>query len=199
MFVAIFMLVVAVVTLCSAVGTPFFDWLLKFFQFNTDGSDPDRFLMSYVCWSVSMGIIGAAASIGMNAIHVLHDGIFDISSKPQNWMRLVLGGVFGLVLALPFGLGDYTLFCYYAGHLGGDVTPPFPDPLTDAVSPLAYAASMTSSVTYAFALLAPFLFGYSTSLVTIVLSQLINGLQAYVAKGSSGRSEDRSPKNTPSG
>ena len=139
--------------------------------------DYDQFVVAYLIWSVCMGVIGAAASVGMNAISVLNDATFDISNRHQLTLRVVLGGVFALVLVLPFGLASFASFCYYAGHL-------LPDGASKAGSEnaiLAYSASNTSSLTYAFALLAPFLLGYSTSLLTNVLSQLMNGAQQWLA------------------
>ena len=164
--------------------------------------DYDWCVASYLFWSVSMGVIGAAASVGMNAISVLNDTTFDISNRHQIWLRVILGGVFALVLALPFGLENFALFCYYAGHLlSNDATPTtvllpnatatvLPPNAASTTASIAYVASRTSSLTYAFALLVPFLLGFSTSLVTNVLSTLINWAQKCfdgVNKGLSGK------------
>ncbi|MBV8869526.1 MAG: hypothetical protein JOY65_08940 [Acetobacteraceae bacterium] len=182
-------------------------WVLQFLGLDfhlahNNKTDSDQFVVAYLFWSVSMGVIGAAASVGMNAISVLNDATYDISSRHQIWLRVTLGGVFALVLVLPFGLANFVLFCYYAGHLliGDDATSKAAllADVSQASPSLAYAASKTSSMMYAFALLAPFLVGYSTSLVTNVLSKLINDAQQYLGSAPGGSSEKKSQPSQPS-
>jgi hypothetical protein len=187
-YLPLLMLLVAATSLCSAIHgaanmqSQFFQCLTSIIHFflspsppqatgtaQAIGTDSDRLVVCYLLWSVSMGAIGAAASVGMNAISVLNDVTFDISSKQQNHLRMVLGGVFALVLALPFGLADFTSFCGYAGSLVGG-------------TPASTASLATSSLAQAFALVMPFLLGFSTSLVTNVLSRFINGLQMFFTK-----------------
>jgi hypothetical protein len=225
-YVPLFAAVLAAGALCSAVyaaahtSSETFDVLVRILHevthkvlgyFHADfhlpissgGNDSDRFVVCYLLWSISMGVIGACAWVGMNAISELDDAKFDISSRHENLLRLVLGGVFALVLALPFGLQDFTLFCYYAGHLlSENATPTFLPlanaaalvlPMPDAASTNAsaeYAVSTTSLLTYAFALIVPFLLGYSTSLVTTVLTKNIKRAQDWFNPDSNDQSKN---------
>ncbi|HEY4045036.1 MAG TPA: hypothetical protein VGM32_24765 [Rhodopila sp.] len=130
-------------------------------------------ILYYLGWLVSMGCIGAVAFIGMNAISAQDDITFDISNIRLMILRVVLGGLFALVLTLPFGSESFIDFCYFIGtgeNLGGQA---------------GQTAAGESSIARVLMLTAPFLLGFSTSLVILILNQLIDGVQAFFGKKSS--------------
>jgi hypothetical protein len=120
-------------------------------------------VLFYLIWLVSMGCIGAVAFIGMNAISAQDDITFDISNMRLMTLRVVLGGLFALVLALPFGSQKFIEFCYFIGT-GDRVASP-----TNDENSFAQVLMLTM----------PFLLGFSTSLVILILNQAINGVQAF--------------------
>jgi hypothetical protein len=119
-------------------------------------------LMS-LSWSIFMGCIGAIASLGMKAIKVPEIEInFNISDRQLAILRLALGGLFALALTFPFTSDCFIDFCYFIGtgnNLGGK--------------------SEESPFLRAFILVSPFLFGFSTSLVMLVIKQLNDGVRAF--------------------
>ncbi|HYX49052.1 MAG TPA: hypothetical protein VE843_04890, partial [Ktedonobacteraceae bacterium] len=131
-------------------------------------SSPNLFFW-YLGWVTAMGCIGAGAFIGMNAISAQQDITFDISNQRLIILRVVLGGLFALVLTVSFGSQGFIEFCYYVGtgsRLGqgsntGDGNP---------------------SLTRDLVLIVPFLLGFSTSLVILILNQIIQGIQAFFGK-----------------
>jgi hypothetical protein len=89
-------------------------------------------------------------------------------------LRVVLGGLFALVLMLPFGAAGFMEFCYYVGT-GNELAPTGDQPV-----PLSLGTS--SQLQQALALIAPFLLGFSTSLVILILNQAIEAVQAFVGR-----------------
>jgi hypothetical protein len=128
----------------------------------------------YLIWLISLGAIGAVAFIGMNALSVQEDITFDLTNRRLMILRVVLGGLFGLVLTLPFGFQQFINFC---SNVGGA-----------AAIPNGIEKSGGESVTWqAVTLLSPFVLGFSTSLVILVLNQLVDGIQAFFGKRSTER------------
>jgi hypothetical protein len=117
----------------------------------------------YLIWLLSLGAIGAVAFLGMNILSVQQDITFDLSNKRFILLRIVLGALFGLVLTLPFGFSGFLLFI---DHLSGR-SEPKADPSGQDVT------------TQALLLLLPFVLGFSTSLVIMILNRVIVGVQAF--------------------
>jgi hypothetical protein len=115
----------------------------------------------YLLWLVSLGAIGSVAFIGMNALSVQQDATFDLRNARLMVLRIALGGLFGLVLSLPFGVQGYVTFCLalFAGR--------------------EEAQGVT---TQAIMLLLPFVLGFSTSLVIMVLNQFVDALQTFFGR-----------------
>src|SRR5271166_2570352 len=123
-------------------------------------------IVSYVSWSISMGCIGAIASIGMKAVKVPEiDEGFDISDNKSVFLRMVLGGLFALVLTVSFTSDCFFDICYSIGTV---------------VSPQARGEESLS--VRAFILIVPFLLGFSTSLVMLIINQLNIGVIAFFGK-----------------
>jgi hypothetical protein len=118
----------------------------------------------YLVWLVSLGAIGSVAFIGMNALSVQQDVTFDLSNRRLLMLRIILGSLFGLVLTLPFGYEAFKDF------IAAVVSNKPIDPKSGSIS------------TPAMLLLLPFVFGFSTSVVIMVLNRFVDGLQAFFGK-----------------
>jgi hypothetical protein len=119
----------------------------------------------YLVWLISLGAIGASASIGMNALSIQDDITFDLTDLRLMSLRVALGALFGVVLSLPFGFPEFLVFCKAVWK---------PSQFYDPKS--------VSIVEQAVFLLLPFIFGFSTSLVILVLTQLADAVQAFLGR-----------------
>jgi len=125
-------------------------------------------ILYYITWLITMGCIGAVAFIGMNAISAQDDIAFDISNVRLMVLRVVLGGLFAMVLTIPFGSESFIEFCYFIGTGARDLAAS----KTDGGNSFARALMLTT----------PFLLGFSTSLVILILNQAIDGIQAFFGR-----------------
>jgi hypothetical protein len=114
-------------------------------------------LVAFLAWTVCLGGLGAVGFLAVNSLAIQADATFDISSKALVQIRMVLGGLFGSVVSLPFGYGSFATFV---------------DQLVAA--PAAIEASQGAM------LLLPFLLGFSTSLVLAVLGRLVAGVETVL-------------------
>lgn len=121
-----------------------------------------QILPYYTLWLLSVGGIGAVAFIGMNALSVQQDITFDLTNTRLMILRIVLGGLFALILTLPFGFEHYATFCFNIGQ-GKFLSP-------DQVT------------TQALMLILPFILGFSTPLVITILNQFVEAVQAFFGK-----------------
>jgi hypothetical protein len=121
-----------------------------------------RVLPYYLLWLMALGATGAVAFIGMNVLSVQDDATFDLTNSRLMVLRIITGALFGLVLTLPFGFGEYILFC--VALLGG------------------VAGQEPNLTKQAALLLLPFVLGFSTSLVIMLLNQFIEAVQTFFGK-----------------
>lgn len=126
---------------------------------------PGNNLIPFLVWIMSLGAIGGASSIGLNALSVQDDASFDISNGRLICLRLIIGALFGTVLSLPFGFGPFYSFLDGLANTKGEI---------DA----AIAAKQAAF------LLMPFVLGFSTSVVILVLNRLIEAVQTFFGKAS---------------
>ena len=92
------------------------------------------------------------------------DVTFDITNTKLIVLRVVLGTLFGVALALPFGIEPFTTF----------------------ISNIYNAPPPTSElVMKSMLLLVPFLLGFSTTLVIMILNQSLDAVQTFFGKKSS--------------
>lgn len=117
-------------------------------------------LPCYLFWLISLGAIGSIAFIGMNALSVQQDITFDLLNPRLINLRVALGALFALVLALPFGYPGFQTFI---------------KAITDVKSP-------TLSSFDALMMIIPFLLGFSTSLVIMVLNRMLEATQSFFGK-----------------
>jgi hypothetical protein len=131
----------------------------------------------YLVWLMSLGAIGSVAFIGMNALSVQQDVTFDLSNRRLMLLRITLGALFALVLTLPFGFGGFMVFISAISK--------------DNIS----SGSPPSFTTQAVLLLLPFILGFSTSLVIMILNRLVDAVQAFF--GRTATSERATPPAVP--
>jgi hypothetical protein len=126
-----------------------------------------RILPLYVLWLASLGAIGSISFIGMNALSVQDDATFDLSSAKLLVLRISLGALFGVVLTLPFGFSSFNTFIGML--MNGD---------DEALAQGLIVQSLL--------LLLPFILGFSTSLVIMILNQFVDAIQSFFGKKASG-------------
>lgn len=127
-------------------------------------SSSQMILPIYMIWLMLLGILGAVASVGFNAISVSSEVTFDINNKKLLYLRLVLGGLFALFITLPFGFEGFLKFVHSINT--GFIGPPSP-------------GEESAIATQAIVLLLPFLLGYSTDLTIIILNRFLDGIKAF--------------------
>jgi hypothetical protein len=127
--------------------------------------DYARIIPLFIAWVGSLGAIGSVAFIGMNALSVQDDATFDLGNNRLLILRIVLGGLFGIVLTLPFGFQSFTKFI--ASLMEGG------------------AAASSGNGLESTMLLLPFVLGFSTSLVIMVLNQFVEAIQSFFGKKAS--------------
>lgn len=119
-------------------------------------------LSCYLFWLISLGALGSIAFIGMNALSVQQDITFDLLNPRLINLRIALGALFALVLTLPFGFDGYIKFLETVLGVPNEKGPPS-----------TFDTSM---------LIMPFLFGFSTSLVIMILNRLLEAAQSFFGK-----------------
>jgi len=123
----------------------------------------------YLVWLMSLGAVGSVAFIGMNALSVQEDATFDLTNNRLTAMRISLGALFGLVLTLPTnGFASFVQLCLGLLRPGENTS----------ITP---AGQLGLSIS-ALLLLLPFILGFSTSLVILVLNQLVEGVQSFFGR-----------------
>jgi hypothetical protein len=70
----------------------------------------ERIIPFYILWLCSLGAIGSISFLGMNALSVQDDATFDLTNTKLLVLRVTLGSLFGVVLALPFSFESFTRF-----------------------------------------------------------------------------------------
>ncbi|MES0881817.1 hypothetical protein [Roseibium sp. SCP14] len=142
------------------------------------GLDGALMVLFFLLWLMSLGAIGAAAFIGFNAISVTSDITFDISDSRLIVQRIVLGALFALFFTLPFGFHEFLAFVKSLSAAA----------LNKATVPTKSELAFTNQ---SLLLIMPFVLGYSTSLVILILNRLISsastlfGAHEAPAKGKS--------------
>jgi hypothetical protein len=127
----------------------------------------------YIGWLLSVGAIGSIAFIAMNALSLQEDATFDLTNTRLMVLRIALGGLFALMLCIPFGFHEFLEFVYYLKR--GGVPPPEPSNISNPIKDAAQSTIM---------LLLPFILGFSTSLVIMILNRFVEAVQTFFGKGS---------------
>jgi hypothetical protein len=126
------------------------------------GVDRNAVLLGcYFSWTGSLGAIGAIAFLSMNALSIQKDVTFDLTNKSLLAVRIVLGALFGIVLSIPFGFYGFIEF-------------------SEAVARgIATQRTTTFSLGSALPLLLPFVLGFSTSVVILVLNKFLASITVF--------------------
>ena len=130
----------------------------------------------YLGWLMSLGAIGAIAFIGMNALSVQEDITFDLTNKRLIILRITLGALFALVLTLPFGFAGFIDFCKSIGEGYSQAGSP------TALERAREAEGAPTVRIQAIMLVLPFVFGFSTSLVILILNRLVGAVQSFFGR-----------------
>jgi hypothetical protein len=118
----------------------------------------------YLLWLISMGGMGSISFIGINALSVQQDVTFDLLNPRLINLRVALGALFALVFTLPFG---YVGYANFINVLTGQRATPIPSPLDTSDSLM---------------LVLPFLLGFSTSLVIMILNRMLEAAQSFFGR-----------------
>lgn len=124
-------------------------------------------LAGYLTWLFCLGGIGSIAFIGVNALAIQADATFDLDNRGQVLRRILLGALFGIVLTLPFGYFHFLAFC------------------NAMADPSGKAIELEQGIS----LLMPFVLGFSSSLVMLVLNRLVQGAETVfgIRRGQNGQ------------
>jgi hypothetical protein len=167
--------VTALASLVGAVGATLFSGLIMFGA--PDLQNPVNiipqigyqyfnlliFIFSLI-WAGSLGGVWSIAFIGMNALAVQEDATFDITNEKLIGLRVVIGGLLGIVLTLPFGFPTFNSFFLDLFRRDQRVS----------------IFELKSVI-----LLLPFPLGFSTTLVIMILNQFVDAVQSSFGKRSS--------------
>jgi hypothetical protein len=130
----------------------------------------DRIIPLYVLWLASLGAMGSTSFIGMNALSVQDDATFELTNARLLVLRIALGSLFGLVLTLPFGFPSFVKFVAFLLSGGQDA------------SGSTVVSTGVSLAEQSALLLLPFVLGFSTSLVIMILNQFVDAAQTLFGK-----------------
>jgi hypothetical protein len=108
---------------------------------------------SYLVWTSCLGGLGAVSFLAVNSLAIQNDATFDLSNHSLVLMRIILGGLFGCIVSLPFCFPYFKEFTAWVVK-DGDI---------DSGRGIL--------------LLVPFLLGFSTTLVMAVLNRMISGIE----------------------
>ena len=113
-------------------------------------------LACFTIWAAATGALGSTAFLYVNALSIQVDPKVDLTSRTLVTMRLILGALFAVILAVPFGYQSFYKF----GH----------DSLISNQS-----MQMSDSLL----LLLPFTLGFSTPLALAILGRLVQGVTTF--------------------
>jgi hypothetical protein len=135
--------------------------------------DRNLLLLCYFFWTICLGAIGAIAFLSVNALSIQKDVTFDLTNKSLLAVRIVLGSLFGVVLSIPVGFDSFVTFC---------------ESLAFGGSKVGAANNVVSFSLQAVLLLLPFILGFSTSLVILVMNRFVESIAVFFGdrRGSDG-------------
>jgi hypothetical protein len=151
---------VAIGSLAISMVSLFFAVYPKFLVTPTDDYPTFIRMLAFVLWTICLGALGSIAFISVNALSMQSDATFDVTNTRFVLLRIILGALFGVLIALPVGYEEFWRFC---------------DKLA---SPSAGSAPTGINSSQALYLLLPFLVGFSASLFMTIISKFIAGVQS---------------------
>ena len=164
------MALLAAVSLCIAIAPPQYSILSALIGWKPphpllpqDIEGVWRF-SAFLVWLIALGSLGSLAFLYVNVLSIETDKSVDVTSASVVALRIILGGLFGLVIGLPIGYINFVHFCFQISQAASTPANALPDALK-----VDWADGL--------ALLLPFLLGFSTPLVLNVLNRCIDGVQ----------------------
>lgn len=115
-----------------------------------DNNKPPMFLALFSLWSATTGALGSAALLYVNALSIQVDPNVDVTSRTLVVMRMILGALFAVILALPFGQGFHK-----------------------------FLENQSMEASDSLLLLLPFILGFSTPLVLSILGRFIQSARTF--------------------
>ncbi|KZM47864.1 hypothetical protein [Labrenzia sp. OB1] len=152
---------IAVWLVAVSIGSMILSVLMAEVTLYSKGVDVALMVLFFLLWLMSLGAIGSAAFIGFNAISVTSDITFDISDTRLIIQRIVLGALFALFFTLPFGFHEFLSFVKSLSNSA----------LNKTTVPTRSEIAFTNQ---SLLLIMPFVLGYSTSLVILILNRMIS-------------------------
>jgi hypothetical protein len=141
------------------------------------GRSSDVFLW-YLGWVIALGGMGSIAFISMNSLSVQQDATFDMTNGRLLLLRIITGALFAMVLSVPFGAPQFIAFL--------DSVIASAKPAVAAVATASAPASGKVGATVlqqSLYLILPFVLGFSTSLVILIMNRLVEAAQTFFGKG----------------
>ncbi|POF30238.1 hypothetical protein [Roseibium marinum] len=152
---------IAVWLVAVSIGSMILSVLMAEVTLYSKGVNVALMVLFFLLWLMSLGAIGSAAFIGFNAISVTSDITFDISDTRLIVQRIVLGALFALFFTLPFGFHEFLSFVKSLSNSA----------LNRTTVPTRSEIAFTNQ---SLLLIMPFVLGYSTSLVILILNRMIS-------------------------
>jgi hypothetical protein len=117
-------------------------------------------LWDFLLWNIALGALGSIAFMSVNALSIQADATFDIADAKFVGLRIMLGCLFGIMIALPVAYPGFADFCEKMSQ----------------VADHREAAQVLNGYQVSYLLL-PFLVGFSTSLFMSIITQVIAAIQ----------------------
>jgi hypothetical protein len=131
-------------------------------------------LLCFLTWLMSLGSLGSVAFVSVNALSIQTDATFDVTNRRFVFLRILIGALFSLMIALPLSLPEFVQFCTtLQTRIAGGLITPIATPPTEAPSNALQITEVTM-------LLLPFLLGFSTSVVLMVMNRIMEGVQSFL-------------------
>jgi hypothetical protein len=127
--------------------------------------------IAYCSWTVFLGALGALAFLSVNALSSQSEETFDLTNKSLLAVRIVSGSLFGFVLSIPVGFDRFVTFVHS---------------IAVPVSLIETENTVVGFGMQAVILLLPFILGFSTSVVMLVMNRLVESLVVFFG-GTSGK------------
>jgi hypothetical protein len=135
---------------------------------------PDRFAMfiTYWLWTVSLGALGALGFLSVNALSPHREVPFDLTNRGLLAVRIVSGALFAFVMSIPVGFDNFVTFR---------------ESIANGISAQGAANTAVAFGLQAMLLLLPFILGFSTSVVMLVMNRLVESLAVFFGDSRLGR------------
>jgi hypothetical protein len=137
---------------------------LSSLMFATIMVDRNLLLFCYFLWTMCLGGLGSIAYLSVNALSIQSDVPFDLTNKSLLAVRIVLGSLFSVVLSIPFGFDSFV---------------PFSESIIHGAADIGAGNTVVRFGVQAVILLLPFILGFSTSLVILVLNRFVESIAVF--------------------